>query len=151
MTYRIDVSNREGRAFIERMFAHCVNPECHAVYGVAISGEKALFREIEQNEQWLSLVDEKLIAKSRCTRSNYGNWDGVYPEAGLLCLLDLADGFAFEGLFLELANELGDYSEEAVLRVTYKPAHNTFFADLVYHTPSMKPDVRPLKTWEGGE
>ena len=151
MTYRVDVQDRNARAFIERMFNSRPfdqnNANGVAVYGVALSGGKALERNAKQNENWLGLVDSHLLSVSLQTRSNFGVWSDGQSEGGLLCLVDYVHGLAFEGLFMDLAQELGAASEEAILRVTYHGAANVYFADLVFATG--KPQA--LKTWRGGE
>lgn len=152
MTYRIDVQDRNGRAFIERMFNSRLSldgqtPDSFALYGVALSGGKALERDANQNDNWLTLVDDCLLGVSMNTKANFGVWSDGKSEGGLLCLVDYVHGLAFEGLFLELARELGDKSEEAILRVTYKAVCNVYFADLVFAVG----EPQALKTWRGGE
>jgi hypothetical protein len=154
MTYRIDVTDRNGRAFIERMFNSRPfdknNIHETAVYGVALSGGKALERNVNQNEKWLSLVDDRLLSVSLQTRANYGAWLGETHESGLLCLVDYVHGLAFEGLFLELASELGDVSEEAIL-VIQCDAKQVYSARLLYHGANGLGYWENLKTWRGGE
>lgn len=153
MTYRIDVIERNGRAFIERMFNS--RPFVHgeaerlAVYGVALSGGKALERDVSQNEKWLSLVDD-LLYVSLQTKANFGVWNDGASEGGVLCLVDLGtNGKAFEARYRELAcdPDMADKSEEAILRITYHSAANVYFADLVFAIG----EPQALKTWRGGE
>ena len=152
MTYRIDVTDRNGRAFIERMFnsqsPYSLND--FAVYGVALSGSKALERNAKQNENWLGLVDSHLLSVSLQTRSNFGVWSDGQSEGGLLCLVDYVHGLAFEGLFIELAQELGETSEEAIL-VIQCDAKQVYTARLLYHGPNGLGYWQALKTWRGGE
>lgn len=151
MTYRIDVQDRNGRAFIERMFNsrpfYKGGADSVAVYGVALSGGKALERDANQNSEWLTIVDDYLLGVSMNTKSNFGVWSDGKSEGGLLCLVDHSNGLEFESAFQGLARELCDKSEEAVLRVTYKAVCNVYLADLVFAIG--KPQA--LKTWRGGE
>jgi hypothetical protein len=153
MTYRIDVTQRNGRAFIERMFNsrpfHKNDGQALAVYGVALSGGKALERNVNQNEKWLALVDDRLLSVAYQTRANYGAWQDGVSEGGFLCLVDKeTNGRAFEVSYSELAKDpdMGDASEEAILRVTYHGA-NIYFADLVFAFG----EPQALKTWRAGE
>ena len=153
MTYRIDVQDRNGRAFIERMFNSrpFVKGEAErlAVYGVALSGGKALERDAIQNENWLDLVDD-LLAVSLNTKANFGVWNDGASEGGILCLVDGdVNGKSFEARYRELACDpaMGDTSEEAILRITYKAVCNVYFADLVFAIG----EPQALKTWRGGE
>lgn len=84
---------------------------------------------------------------SLSTKSNFGVWSDGASEGGILCLVDYVHGLAFEGLFMDLAQELGDKSEDAILRVTYHGAANVYFADLVFAIG----EPQALKTWRGGE
>ena len=154
MTYRIDVQDRNGRAFIERMFNSrpFVKGEAErlAVYGVALSGGKALERDAVQNDKWLALVDEWLLAVSLNIKANFGVWIDGASEGGVLCLIDKdTHGKAFEAAYRELAldPDMGDKSEEAILRVTYHNVANVYFADLVFAIG----EPQALKTWRGGE
>jgi hypothetical protein len=136
--------------FNSRLSLDGLNASELAVYGVAISGGKALERNVNQNEKWLSLVDDRLLSVSLQTRSNYGAWLGETHEGGLLCLVDYVNGLAFEGLFLELASELGEVSEEAIL-VIQADAKQVYSARLLYHGPNGLAYWESLKTWKGGE
>ena len=154
MTYRVDVQDRNGRAFIERMFNsrpfYKGGADSVAVYGVALSGGKALERDAIQNEKWLALVDDWLLAVSLSTKANFGEWNDDGSEGGVLCLIDKdTHGKAFETVYRELAldPDMGDKSEEAILRVTYHGAANVYFADLVFAIG----EPQALKTWRGGE
>lgn len=154
MTYRIDVTDRNGRAFIERMFnsrpLHQANAHDCTIYGVALSGAKANQRDASQNEKWLSLVDDGLLSVAYQTKANFGVWQDGSSEGGLLCLVDYTNGLAFEGLFLELANELGDTSEDAIL-VIRCDAKQVYNARLLYHGQNGLAYWEALKTWRGGE
>lgn len=154
MTYRIDVLERNGRAFIERMFNsrpfNQNDANSVAVYGVALSGGKALERNAKQNEQWLTVVDDYLLGVTYQTKSNFGAWQDGTSEGGILCLVDYVHGLAFEGAFLELAQELGDTSEEAIL-VIQCDARQVYTARLLYHGPNGLGYWQALKTWRGGE
>ena len=154
MTYRIDVMERNGRAFIERMFNsrpfYKGEAERLAVYGVALSGGKALERDASQNEKWLTLVDDWLLAVSLNTKANFGIWSDGASEGGVLCLIDKdTQGKAFEAVYRELALDpaMADKSEDAILRITYHGAANVYFADLVFAIG----EPQALKTWRGGE
>lgn len=154
MTYRIDVQDRNGRAFIERMFNsrpfYKGGADSVAVYGVALSGGKALERDASQNEKWLTLVDDWLLSVSLNTKANFGVWSGGQSEGGVLCLVDKdTQGKAFEAVYRELAcdPDMTNRSEEAILRVTYKAVCNVYFADLVFAFG----EPQALKTWRGGE
>lgn len=155
MTYRVDVQDRNGRAFIERMFnsrlsLDGVSPEHFAVYGVALSGGKALERSAAQNDKWLTLVDDWLLSVSLNTKANFGVWSDGQSEGGILCLVDYVHGLAFEGMFIELAQELGDVSEEAVL-VIQCDAKQVYSARLLYAGQNSLAYWESLKTWRGGE
>jgi hypothetical protein len=154
MTYRVDVTERNGRAFIERMFNSRPfdknNIHETAVYGVAISGSKALERNVNQNEKWLALVDDRLLSVAYQTRTNYGAWQGGASEGGVLCLVDYVHGLAFESLYLSLASELGETSEEAIL-IIQCDAKQVYSARLLYHGPNGLAYWESLKTWKGGE
>ncbi len=154
MAYRIDVTDRNGRAFIERMFNSRPfekSGERVAVYGVALSGAKADLRNVKQNEQWLDLVDSALLSVAYQTKANFGQWLGESSEGGLLCLVDYVHGLAFEGQFLALAQELGEVSEEAVLVISHDPAQNLFRAQLLCPGANGLAYREALKTWKGGE
>lgn len=154
MTYRVDVTDRNGRAFIERMFNSRPfdknNIQGTAVYGVTLSGGKAVERDAKQNEAWLDLVDSHLLAVSLQTKSNFGVWQDGSSEGGLLCLVDYVHGLSFEGLFLELAQTLGDKSEEAIL-VVQSDTKQVYAARLLYQGPNGLGYWETLKTWRGGE
>ena len=154
MSYRIDVMEREGRAFIERMFnsRNGLSLKHFAVYGVAISGTKAQERTKAQNDLWLYIVDTWVLSKALQVRANYGAWtDGGY-EASFLALMDRVDGLAFEGIYAhENLHTFKEAGEEAILKVTCDDATETYSAGLYYPGLLEEPCLMPIKTWRGGE
>lgn len=143
MTYRIDVQNRDGRAFIERMFNRVQKPSEFMIIGVAISGERALARSADSNNDWLNLVDN-LLEASHTVKTNVGDWRDS-TEGGLLCLVDVSIGLRFEAEFLELAKILGEDSEEAILTISLRG--DRFDARLLWQDESLT----QVQYWEGGK
>ena len=143
MPYRIDIETREGRAAIERLFNRVTEPKEFILLGIALSGERAGLRDSEQNELWLALVDNLLDA-SHSVKANYGDWK-TSNEGGLLVLVDVSVGLRFEAEFLELAEKLGDRSEEAILTVS--PRGNHFDARLLWQYKNFS----QVDYWRGGE